>query len=103
VLVLFLLFGHILVVHILNNVDDIAYQFVASRWQTLGWRFYDWLLLALSITHGQNGVRVMIDDYVHPLTWRVVAHTTNWVVLGFFLALGTLTIVTFPTMPGLQR
>lgn len=103
VLVLFLVFGHILVVHILNNVDDITYEFVANRWQSLGWRFYDWLLLALSITHGQNGLRVMIDDYVHAPGWRISAHTLNWVVMGIFLALGTLTVVTFPTMPGLQR
>ena len=103
VLVLFLVFGHILVVHILNNVDDITYEFVATRWQSLGWRFYDWLLLALSITHGQNGIRVMIDDYVHRPAWRLLAHTFNWLLLVFFLALGTLTIVTFPTMPGLQR
>jgi succinate dehydrogenase / fumarate reductase membrane anchor subunit len=103
VLVLFLVFGHILIVHILNNVDDVTYEFVANRWQSLGWRFYDWLLLALSITHGQNGLRVMIDDYVHAPGWRIAAHTLNWVVLGAFLALGTLTIVTFPTLPGLQR
>ena len=64
-LVLFLVFGHVLVVHILNSVDDITYEFVATRWQCLGWRFYDWLLLVLALTHGQNGLRVMIDDYVH--------------------------------------
>jgi succinate dehydrogenase / fumarate reductase membrane anchor subunit len=103
VLVLFLVFGHILVVHILNNVDDITYQFVATRWQSLGWRFYDWLLLALSITHGQNGIRVMIDDYLHGQASRIFAHTVNWTALVFFLTLGTLTIVTFPAMPGLQR
>jgi succinate dehydrogenase / fumarate reductase membrane anchor subunit len=103
VLVLFLVFGHILVVHILNNVDDITYAFVADRWQSLGWRFYDWLLLALALTHGQNGLRVMIDDYVQAPGWRLAAHTLNWVILGLLLALGTLTIVTFPMMPGLQR
>jgi succinate dehydrogenase / fumarate reductase membrane anchor subunit len=103
VLVLFLVFGHILAVHIFNSVDDITYEFVATRWQSLGWRFYDWLLLVLALTHGQNGLRVLIDDYMHAAGWRVVAHTVNWIVLAVFLALGTLTIVTFPTMPGLQR
>ena len=102
-LVLFLVFGHILAVHILNNVDDITYDFVATRWQSLGWRFYDWLLLALSLTHGQNGIRVVIDDYVHAPGWRILAHTVNWTLLVVLLALGTLTIATFPMMPGLQR
>jgi succinate dehydrogenase / fumarate reductase membrane anchor subunit len=103
VLILFLVFGHILVVHILNNVDDITYAFVATRWQSLGWRFYDWLLLALALTHGQNGLRVTIDDYIHRPALRLAAHTVNCVVLAALLALGTLTIVTFPIMPGLQR
>ena len=100
VLILFLVFGHLLVVHILNNVDDVTYAFVATRWQSLGWRFYDWLLLALTVSHGQNGLRVAIDDYIHRPGWRVFAHTLNWILLIVFLALGTLTIVTFPTMPG---
>jgi succinate dehydrogenase hydrophobic anchor subunit len=45
-------------------------------------------------------LRVLIDDYVHPRGWRVFAHTANWVFLGLFLAIGTLTIVSFPFMPG---
>ena len=103
VLVLFLVLGHILVVHILNNVDDITYEFVATRWQSLGWRMYDWLLLALSLIHGQNGLRVIVDDYIHRSAWNSVLHIVNWIALIAFLALGTLTIVAFPSMPGLQR
>jgi succinate dehydrogenase / fumarate reductase membrane anchor subunit len=102
VLLLVLAFGHLLIVHIINNVDVINYEFVALRWQTLGWRAYDWLLLFLAIVHGQNGLRVLIDDYVHARGWRTFAHTVNWVFLGFFLAVGTLTIVSFPFMPGLR-
>jgi len=103
VLLLVLAFGHLLIVHIINNVDVINYEFVALRWQTLGWRAYDWLLLFLAIIHGQNGLRVLIDDYVHTRGWRTFAHTANWVFLGFFLAIGTLVIVSFPFMPGVQR
>ena len=54
VLMLVLVFGHLLIVHIINNVDVINYEFVALRWQTLGWRAYDWLLLFLAIVHGQT-------------------------------------------------
>ena len=75
VLMLILVFGHLLMVHIINNVDVISYEFVAERWQTIGWRMYDWLLLFLAIAHGQNGLRVLIDDYVHERGWRTFAHT----------------------------
>jgi succinate dehydrogenase / fumarate reductase membrane anchor subunit len=100
VLLLFLVFGHLLIVHIINNVDVINYEFVAERWQTIGWRVYDWLLLFLAIVHGQNGLRILIDDYIHSRGWRMLAHTGNLVFLGFFLALGTLTIASFPFAPG---
>jgi succinate dehydrogenase / fumarate reductase membrane anchor subunit len=100
VLMLVLVFGHLLMVHIVNNVDVISYEFVAERWGAIGWRMYDWLLLFLTIVHGQNGLRVLIDDYVRSSGWRTLAHTVNWVFLGFFLVLGTLTIVSFPFMPG---
>jgi succinate dehydrogenase / fumarate reductase membrane anchor subunit len=100
VLLLLLAFGHVAIVHLINNVEVINYAFVAARWQTIGWRMYDWLLLALTVTHGQNGLRVLIDDYVRGRGWRVFAHTLNWVLLGFFLALGTLTIASFPFMAG---
>jgi succinate dehydrogenase / fumarate reductase membrane anchor subunit len=103
VLLLVLAFGHLLIVHIVNNVDVINYEFVALRWQTIGWRMYDWLLLFLAIVHGQNGLRILIDDYIHARGWRAFAHTANWVFLGFFLALGTLTIVSFPFMPGVRN
>jgi succinate dehydrogenase / fumarate reductase membrane anchor subunit len=100
VLMLVLVFGHLLIVHVINSVDVIDYNFVSTRWQNVGWRVYDWLLLFLAIVHGQNGLRVMIDDYVHARGWRTFAHTANWVFLGFFMVLGTLTIVSFPFAAG---
>lgn len=95
VLLVFLAFGHMAIMHLINSVDMIDYAFVAERWQTVGWRIYDWLLLALALTHGQNGLRIMIDDYVRSRPARTLAHTANWVVLFVFLAIGTLTIATF--------
>ena len=101
-LLLLLAFGHMAIMHLINNVDAIDYAFVAARWQTIGWRMYDWLLLALALTHGQNGLRIIIDDYVRAPGARTLAHTANWVILAFFLALGTMAVVTFtsPVMPG---
>lgn len=105
VLLLLLAFGHLAIMHLINSVDVINYAFVAERWQTIGWRMYDWLLLALSVTHGQNGLRVIVDDYVLGRGARTLAHTANWLFMAFFLALGTLTLATFPSagMPGTGR
>lgn len=101
VLVLFLVLGHVALVHLINSVDVIDYAFVATRWQNLGWRLYDWLLLFLALTHGVFGLRVLVDDYVHRRGARVLALSALWVFFFLFLTIGTLTIVTFPQMPGL--
>lgn len=95
VLLLLLAFGHMAIMHIVNNVDLIDYAFVAERWKTIGWRMYDWLLLVLALLHGQNGLRLNIDETVKHRAWRTFAHTANVSALIFFLALGTLTLATF--------
>jgi succinate dehydrogenase / fumarate reductase membrane anchor subunit len=91
-----LAFGHMAIMHLLGSVDQLDYLFVATRWQTVGWRVYDWLLLALALAHGQNCLRIMIDDYVRPRPWRRLAHAANLVALAAILALGTLAIALFP-------
>jgi succinate dehydrogenase / fumarate reductase, membrane anchor subunit len=95
-LLVVLALGHVLIMHIINNVDVINYAFVADRWRTVGWRVYDWLLLGLALTHGMNGLRVMIDDYVHTRSKRRVCLSSAWVVYLLLMLIGTLTIVRFP-------
>jgi succinate dehydrogenase / fumarate reductase membrane anchor subunit len=95
-LLVVLALGHVLIMHIINNVDVINYAFVADRWRTVGWRVYDWLLLGLALTHGMNGLRVMIDDYVHTRSRRLVCLSSAWVAYLLLMLIGTLTIVRFP-------
>ena len=98
-LLVFLALGHLVIMHVVNNVDVISYDWVAARWASFGWRAYDWLLLALGLLHGMNGARVVVDDYVHGRRWRIAAMSTLAVVTVSFLALGTLTIVLFQPSP----
>ena len=95
-LLVFLALGHVLIMHLINSVDVIDYSFVAERWRSVGWRFYDWLLLSLALSHGMNGLRVIVDDYVHSRAWRVVCLSTTGLLFGALLLIGTVTIVTFP-------
>jgi succinate dehydrogenase / fumarate reductase membrane anchor subunit len=98
-LLVFLALGHLLIMHVLNSVDTIDYDWVAARWRSVGWRVYDWLLLALALPHGMNGLRVVIDDYVHSPRWRPVARTALWSLFIIFMALGTWTIAVFEPRP----
>jgi succinate dehydrogenase / fumarate reductase, membrane anchor subunit len=95
VLLIFLALGHVVMVHIINNVDMIDYNWVAGRWRSPAWRLYDWFLLMLALLHGLNGLRVILDDYVHHRAWRTVAMSALWVVGAALLVIGTEVIVTF--------
>jgi succinate dehydrogenase / fumarate reductase membrane anchor subunit len=92
---LFLALGHLLIMHIIHNVDHIDFQFVAARYATPFWRTYDLLMLWFAMIHGVNGIRTVLVDYVSARGWRVVSLASLY-VLGFaLLTLGSLAILTF--------
>ena len=92
---LFLALGHLLIMHIIHNVDNIDFQFVAARYGTPFWRTYDLLMLWFAMIHGVNGVRTVLVDYIGARGWRVVSLASLY-VLGFvLLTLGSLAILTF--------
>ncbi len=96
---LFLALGHLLVMHIIHNVDSIDFRFVAARYATPFWRTYDLLMLWFAMIHGVNGVRTVLADYVNPRGWRT-ASLASLYVLGFvLLTLGSLAILTFQPTP----
>jgi len=92
---LVLALGHLLVMHVINNVDNIDFKFVAERYATPFWRTYDLLLLWLALIHGINGVRTLVDDYIHPRGWRAASLASLYVIGFVLLALGSLIILTF--------
>jgi len=94
-LLILLVIGHMVIMHIINNVDVIDYDFVAARWASIGWRAYDWLLLFLALLHGANGVRVVIDDYVRRKGWKVFTVAVLYTFTFILLILGSLVIITF--------
>jgi succinate dehydrogenase / fumarate reductase cytochrome b subunit len=89
VIIIPLVFGHLAMVHVIQGVFDIttkgmvpvgttlgpnvtgtAVEFVSLRWNTMFagvfiWRVYDVCLLVLAVIHGFNGLRYVINDYVH--------------------------------------
>ncbi len=92
---IFIALGHLFIMHILNDVSEINYAFVAERYATPFWRTYDLIMLFLALIHGVNGARVLIVDYVRSRGWQVASLSTLY-VLGFaLLVLGSLIILTF--------
>ena len=52
------------------------------------------------MVHGTNGVRVLIDDYLHQPTARRVALTALYVVCGGLTVLGTVAAFFFQPVSG---
>ena len=92
---LFLALGHLLIMHLIHNVDNIDFQFVAVRYATPFWRTYDLLMLWFAMIHGVNGLRTVLVDYISPRGWRAASLASLFVVGFVLLTLGSLAILTF--------
>ena len=95
----FLAVGHLFIMHIANNVENINYAFVAGRWANPRtgwiWRLWDMSMIALAMLHGFNGFRQILDEYVHGAKARVAVHTTLWMVMTTLLLMGSYAIWMF--------
>lgn len=82
VALLVLAVGHMVLQHLLRDVHNLTLQVVEDIWRSWGWRAYDLLLLFFAITHGFNGLRQVLEDYIHkPSTVRIVARVLLIVVI----------------------
>ncbi|BDZ65737.1 succinate dehydrogenase/fumarate reductase transmembrane subunit [Agromyces mangrovi Wang et al. 2018] len=100
VLLVVLIFGHLFVNLLVGEgVKAIDFGFVAGKWASPFWQWYDCLLLWLALIHGANGMRTLVNDYTNPGK----VQTTLKVALGgavvVLLVLGTLVIFTFDPCP----
>lgn len=86
---------HLIIMHVTNDVSCTTYSFVSSRYSNPFWRLFDWVLLVLALTHGLNGLRIVVDDYVRNATARVWVLSIVGLILLVFLMLGTITLITF--------
>ncbi|HYF12228.1 MAG TPA: succinate dehydrogenase hydrophobic membrane anchor subunit [Actinomycetota bacterium] len=96
IVLLFLAVGHVLIMHVVDEgVNRVDFAFVQDRWANPLWRTWDWALLVLSLIHGINGLRVVVQDYVR---WPGARFAINMLfyVVGFSLfVLGTIIVFTF--------
>lgn len=95
VLLLILALGHLVLMHLITNVDQIDFQFVAQRYAGPFWRIYDLLLLLLALVHGMNGLRTIVDDFIQKPARRTLVQVSLYTVGFLLLVLGAFTILTF--------
>ena len=79
-----LAWGHVLIQDVLVGVHRIDLNYVAMRWASLGWRAYDFALLAFAFAHGVNGLRQVLNDYISSEKAR---RWLAWFLLAFWFLL----------------
>lgn len=93
-ILLILAVGHMMIQHVLNSSGNLTLIFVAEQWNSWGWKAYDIFLLLFAIPHGVNGLRNVLEDYIHnPGTMKAiniilaifVVVTVIWAAIGISL------------------
>ncbi|MGP0064827.1 MAG: succinate dehydrogenase hydrophobic membrane anchor subunit [Isosphaeraceae bacterium] len=91
--------GHLFITHILNNVENVNYEFVAGRWADprtgVLWRLWDLTMINLAVLHGFNGLRQILDEYVTRPNRRVLLRTLIWTGAIFLMTIGSYAILMF--------
>jgi succinate dehydrogenase / fumarate reductase membrane anchor subunit len=96
-----LVLGHFTIVHLLGGgIDRVDFAFVSGRWSNPLWQVWDWLMLFLGLLHGANGLKTIINEYVHRAGTRVALKSTLYVLTLIFILLGTAVILTFDPNKG---
>jgi succinate dehydrogenase / fumarate reductase membrane anchor subunit len=103
-ILVFLALGHLLITHILHNVETVNYEFVANRWGDphtgVLWRLWDLTMINLAVLHGGNGLRQVLAEYVIRPGRRVLTGTLIWCGMIFLMMIGTYAILMFQTDQG---
>jgi len=94
--ILFFMAGfHLFYMHLILGVDAINFEVISGRWESPFWRMYDFIMLFFAWLHCANGVRIVLDDYVHHPSWRVVTKSILYVVVFVILVMGSYVVFTF--------
>ena len=99
-----LIFGHLFVnLMVGDGIHGIDFAFVAGKFASPFWQWWDVLMLWLALIHGANGMRTIVNDYVTHSTIRRVLVWALWLSAGFLIVLGTLVVFTFDPCLGLSE
>jgi succinate dehydrogenase / fumarate reductase membrane anchor subunit len=82
-----------------DGISGVDFGFVAGKWANPMWQVWDLTLLWLSMLHGTNGVRVIINDYADKNSTRMWLKGVLYTATAVIVVLGTLVIFTFDPCP----
>lgn len=78
---------HVALNDVIVGVHAIDINYVQQRWALLGWRVYDFALLAFAFAHGVNGLRQVLNDYIRSDANR---SRMAWILLVFWFVISVI-------------
>ncbi len=90
---------HLLYMHMVVKVENITFDNIVDRWTGplgLVWKVFDLSLLLVGMLHGYNGVRWVINDYVHHKGWNLALRLTLYTIGGILIAAGLMVLAVGP-------
>jgi succinate dehydrogenase / fumarate reductase membrane anchor subunit len=103
VVLVILIFGHLFVnLMVGEGVKAIDFAFVAGKWATPFWQYWDLAMLWLALIHGANGMRTIVNDYSSSVVLGKVLRGAIYASAAILIVLGTLVIFTFDPCPSVS-
>ena len=101
VVLVVLIFGHLFVNLMLGEgIHALDFAFVAGKYATPFWQWWDVLMLWLALIHGANGMRTIVNDYVGHQGVRKTLVVVIGLATALLVLLGTLVVFTFDPCNG---
>jgi len=101
VVLVVLIFGHLFVNLMLGEgIHALDFAFVAGKYATPFWQWWDVLMLWLALIHGANGMRTVVNDYVGHAGVRKALLVVLGLAAALLILLGTLVVFTFDPCNG---
>ncbi|WCM55072.1 succinate dehydrogenase hydrophobic membrane anchor subunit [Microbacterium sp. EF45047] len=101
VLLVVLIFGHLFVnLMVGEGIHALDFAFIAGKFATPFWQWWDVLMLWLALIHGGNGMRTIVNDYVTHEGARKALVAAIGLAVALLIVLGTLVVFTFDPCAG---
>lgn len=82
-----------------DGVNQVDFAFVAGKWASPLWQWWDFTMLVLAMLHGGNGMRLLVNDYARTQWLRKTLLGALGAAVAVIVVLGTLVIFTFDPCP----
>lgn len=104
VVLIVLIFGHLFVnLMVGDGIHALDFAFIAGKFATPFWQWWDVLMLWLALIHGGNGMRTIVNDYVTTPKVRTALVWAIGLAAGLLIVLGTLVVFTFDPCLGVTE